>query len=228
MTARFFDRVQQIARAEPVTIALLVGANVVPLIGVMFFDWDVFSVLFLYWLENGIVGVLNVPRILLASRNPRGNEGGAGGALVRAISFPIHYGVFWLVHGLFVFAIAGDRYLVATNANVPRAVLLALSEPGLLLAALALVVSHAANLWLNYIGRLEYLNTTPKVEQMRPYPRLIVLHLTIVLGGFAIVIVGRPAALVALLVIGKTLLDLGIHFAERTRQRRAATVDAMA
>lgn len=45
---------------------LLLVANAIPLVGVAFFDWSLLTILVLYWLENGIVGFWNVPRIALA------------------------------------------------------------------------------------------------------------------------------------------------------------------
>ena len=47
------------------TAALLI-ANVIPLIGVLFFGWSLLTILVIYWLENGIVGLWNLPRIALA------------------------------------------------------------------------------------------------------------------------------------------------------------------
>src|SRR4051794_8906883 len=45
---------------------LLVVANLIPLVGVLFFGWSLWTILVLYWVENGIVGFWNIPRILLA------------------------------------------------------------------------------------------------------------------------------------------------------------------
>ena len=50
-----------------------------------------------------------------------------------------------------------------------------------------------------------------------PYGRLMVLHVTIILGGMPIAITGAPEAAVAILVILKTALDVGFHLAEHRR-----------
>ena len=47
-----------------------------------------------------------------------------------------------------------------------------------------------------------------------PYGRLVILHVTIILGGMAIALTGAPAAAVFVLVLLKTALDLGFHLAE--------------
>ena len=41
-------------------VAALIIANLVPLVGVLWFGWDVWGILIIYWLENGIVGLFNV------------------------------------------------------------------------------------------------------------------------------------------------------------------------
>jgi Family of unknown function (DUF6498) len=50
------------------SIAALLIANSIPLGGVAFFGWNLATILVIYWLENGIVGFWNVPRMALAGR----------------------------------------------------------------------------------------------------------------------------------------------------------------
>ena len=45
----------------------LVLANLVPLAGVLLWQWSISSILILYWFENVVIGVINVLRMLLAS-----------------------------------------------------------------------------------------------------------------------------------------------------------------
>src|SRR5207247_7425498 len=64
---RAFDLYRRTATSRS-AIALLV-ANAIPLIGVLFFGWSLLTILVLFWIENGIVGFWNVPRILLARQS---------------------------------------------------------------------------------------------------------------------------------------------------------------
>jgi uncharacterized membrane protein AbrB (regulator of aidB expression) len=48
----------------------------------------------------------------------------------------------------------------------------------------------------------------------RPYGRVMVLHVVILLGGFLVQLLGSPAPALALLVLLKTGLDLGAHLRE--------------
>jgi hypothetical protein len=80
------------------SLAVLLVANAIPLLGVLFFGWSLITVLVLYWLENGIVGLWNIPRIALA----RGDDPLASPTLGQVSLwmlipfFVIHYGLFWV------------------------------------------------------------------------------------------------------------------------------------
>ena len=50
-----------------------------------------------------------------------------------------------------------------------------------------------------------------------PYGRLVVLHVTIIFGAIAISMTGAPVAAIVILVVLKTLLDLGLHLREHRR-----------
>lgn len=240
-------------------IALLI-ANAIPLVGVLFFDWSLWTILVVYWLENGIVGFWNVPRILLAGGPliteaalvPRANGARDGLTLVVRMAraglseagraglagfFLIHYGVFWVVHGVFVLSlpevVAGFRSSAAEpGAPLPGAspgapgdtTVGGLGEilwPYVVLAAVALFISHGASFFLNYVGRGEYRRTSPTYQMMAPYPRLIVLHLTILIGGVAIATVGAPIAALVIMIVLKTFFDLSLHLLGHFRRSRS-------
>jgi hypothetical protein len=210
-----------------VALAVLVIANLVPLAGVLFFGWDVATILIVYWLENGIVGLFNIPRILFAAGStPVGADSSAtaAGNAVLAVFFAIHYGIFWIGHGVFVVVLTGG---IQTATALPSPLPTVAAEPVLLLAAVALLLGHAADLFLDYFGRGEYRTTTAGRQMMEPYPRMVVLHLTIVLvlGGVAVAGFGQPHVLVALLVIGKIVLDLSLFLwrLQTVRARQAQT-----
>lgn len=206
---------RRVAGSSPVAVGALVLANLVPLAGVLFFGWDVMTILVLYWLENGIVGLFNVARMAIA-RGPAGQPAGraavAGAAKVALIPFfLVHYGIFWVVHGVFVVslpAIAGAAAADATGVYV-------------VLGAAALLASHGVSFSANYIGRGEYRAATIDGLFIAPYGRVVVLHLTVLLGGFAALGAGWPPALVALLVVFKTGVDLLFHLREHALARPA-------
>jgi uncharacterized protein DUF6498 len=215
--AGWLARVRVITGSTTISVVLLVLANLLPLAGVVLLHWDVATILVAYWLENGIVGILNLPKMALAAR--------AGGATpmsqlpTRALFFSFHYGIFWLVHGVFVLVLTGTVAAGVLHSNG-----FALAEPAILLVAAGLLASHLVSFMLNYVGRREYERTSLTAQQLQPYGRVLVLHMTVLLGGFGVLALGQPVALIVLLVVFKTIVDLVFHSWEHRRVAPAITV----
>lgn len=217
--------------------AVLVAVNIVPLVGVAFWGWSLMLILVLYWIESGIVGLINVFKIARA----RGHSSlGVGGSRVTArmsgiaagmargaiIGFFIfHYGMFWVVHGVFVFLLplfAGVSTLEPGASASGAMDFGPLPLEGVALSALGLAVSHGISFFVNYIGRGEYLHVSPEQQMMSVYGRVFVLHITILGGAFVVGFFGTPFAALVLLVALKTMIDLFFHL----REHRGAEVVA--
>ncbi len=193
---------------------LLVLANFVPLFGAMFWGWSVFEIVMLYWMENLIIGGFSFLRILTV-RPPDSIRGQFFRNLPTGIFFAVHYGGFCLVHGVFVLSLLGGEGKSDPEAT-PDA------HSGFLWALLALVVSHGFSFVRNYLLSGAYRETLAHIQMFAPYPRIVVLHLVIIFGAFAIQKFGSPLWMLALLVVGKTVLDLGMHlWAARWRRQQA-------
>lgn len=221
----------------------LVAVNLLPLIGVIFWGWSLLLILVLYWVESGIIGVLNVFKIGTAQGTPDPAAAAAVlevldpaqasaarrslvqvGGLVSSITrialvpfFIFHYGLFWAVHGVFVFVM--PSFASVPGGSVPPSSFGALDIGTLLTAAAGLAASHVISFFTNWIGRREYLGVTPQAQMMSVYGRVVVLHVTI-LGGAALVgLLGTPLAALILLVALKTVLDLFFHVREHARRQ---------
>ena len=57
------------------SIAVLVAANLLPLAGVLLWDWDVFFLLLLFWCENVIIGVFGISRLIVARDSENAVDG---------------------------------------------------------------------------------------------------------------------------------------------------------
>ncbi|KAB1192500.1 hypothetical protein GJR96_03230 [Haloferax sp. MBLA0076] len=221
--------------SSPFALAALVAANAVPLVGVVWFDWSLKALLVAYWLESGVVGLLNVPKILAAS-----GSGDGGATITASINgqqvdlsppeeprdefhvyasnvpiagfFAMHYGIFWVVHGVFVWTF--DAFAVGDVGGVP------LLPVGI--AAGATLLSHGGSFVVNFVGREEYRTISPGKQMSEPYRRVIVLHLTIILGAFLVASSGAPAAALVVMVVVKTVLDVAAHLREHARATQRA------
>jgi hypothetical protein len=249
------DRAVRLAMATSSTtsLILLVAFNLIPLVGVLFWGWNVATLLVLYWVENGIVGILNVPKMLLASgpdepatrvlevRGVGPVTVARGGMIAKATLVPfflIHYGIFWLVHGVFVFTLpqlvgAGapafqpDVFGPGFDPEMVDGVLVQTRSVGPDLSAVAwgaigLAISHTASFLINFVGRGEYRKISAARQMFAPYGRLVILHLTILFGAFLSLTIGSPVGAIVVLVLVKTAVDLAFHVREHGAIERSA------
>jgi hypothetical protein len=230
-------------------VASLVFANLVPLFGVLFFGWDLWTIIALYWAENGIIGLYNVAKILKAEGTSPAVAGlggvsrsasqqrtlGAMGRVATALFFLVHYGLFWFVHGIFVLValplFAGPRgdvgvsrleFDLAFGVAGPDLIGVRANLDLVLLGAVALAISHGVAFVFDFLGRKEYLRVSPQVQAGAPYARLVVLHMTIILGAFLSAALGAPLGALLVLVGLKTALDLALHLREHRSLTRGA------
>lgn len=208
----------------------LVLVNLVPLAGVLFWAWDVGALLVLYWSENVILGACTIVKMLAA---------GPIRGLFTAAFFLIHYGGFCAVHGVFVLALGTDTepalfeeepwplFLVFVQllVSVIRQVL-AMAPPEWILAFAALGISHGVSLLLNHFANGEFRGRAPGDYMGAPYGRIFVLHVALIAGGWAVLALGSPLALLVLLVALKLGLDVVLHRREH-RRATAAAADAV-
>lgn len=188
----------------------LIVANLLPLYGVLVYDWPILALIVLFWLENIVIGVLNVLRILLA--NP-GNPSLWSAKLPLAAFFCVHYGFFAAGHGVFVFALFGGapyRALVDGLWTVDAA-RQAIREFSLWVPLAALAASHLFSFVWNYLVRGEYRHASPQALMMLPYGRVVVLHVTLIFGGILVQALGSPLWALLLLMVLKTGTDLRAH-----------------
>jgi Family of unknown function (DUF6498) len=215
---------------SPITLLGVIGVNLIPLVGVLFLGWDLLSLLVLYWIESGIIGLFNVLKIRRIEQAQRSGQSQVSEPPTRkrALSagtpvapfFVLHYGLFWVVHGIFVLLI--PTFAAEGGDLLPGLDYAGFSLPGVLLAAVGLGARHAASYWYEFLGRREYLRRSADAQMMAPYARLMVLHFTILFGGFVVAILGSPVGLLALMVLVKILAEL---LFQQLEARRAAPDD---
>lgn len=217
-------------RPLPRSAWLLVAANLVPLAGVLLLGWDLGTIMVLFWAENIVIGFYAILRVALVAR---------WSALFLVPFFAVHYGIFTAGHGLFVFTVfaADTPFAELARAVVPGVVALLASHGWSFVAnflrggemrrmrdALALVKlrKSAPGTWTTELVQAEveehsrgFLDASQLMTA--PYRRILVMHLTIIGGGFLLLLLRSPVWALALLVVLKTVMDLRAHVKERER-----------
>jgi hypothetical protein len=229
----------------------LIAANSLPLIGVLLFGWDTFTIVFLYWAENVIIGAINVLKMLTCApaadllvrgdvdphdklniarmQLSRGDSikllrwGNQASKLFFIPFFVVHYGLFCFVHGAIIFELFGRESGFDPFGGVDNFTRV-LTEQHLWLCLAALAASHLVSFFTNYIGRGEYRRTAIPILMFGPYPRIIILHIAVLIGAFIAFALGSNFFVLLLLIIGKTILDLVLHLAERSRQSHSNAI----
>ena len=149
--------------ALSVSTAALVLANLLPLAGALAGIWDTYDVIGAWTLVRmGAVGVLRRE---------------AGWVVLMAF-FVVHYGMFTFVHGTFVVGMFGPP----GERELEEAVFLLLLEPaGLLWPLLGLAASHGVSFLVNFLSGGEW-RAAGAGLMLAPYPRVVVLHLVLIVG----------------------------------------------
>ena len=198
-----------------VSAVSLVVANLLPVWAVIEGTLSLGDVFLVYWYENLVIWACTVVKLRTVEDGRTHSMATMNGALMPpkfdATFFALHYGIFTAVHGVFTIII-----VVLTGVSG--------SWWALALTMAAITASHLVSLAVNWFGNDERLHTRAGVVMFVPYPRMIVLHIGVILGfmfaldGTAVFGNGSydpEVAGVAILCGLKTIADLGLHLAER-------------
>jgi hypothetical protein len=185
------------------SVVILIAANLAPLYGVLFWGWQVFPLLFLYWFENVIIGMFNILKMLMWK-----SDNHKSAKIAAASFFCIHYGLFTLGHGIFIFVAFGGLDEVQQ-----------LWSTGIGWAVLDLFLSHSISFAFNYLKGGEYKRTNLNKLMQEPYGRVVILHLTIIGGGFLMTVLESPLAGLIMLVLIKIVIDFRAHVSQHFRNK---------
>jgi hypothetical protein len=205
------------------SIQALTVANLIPLFGVVFLGWDAAAIVLLYWIENLIIGFSNILKMILVKVESPGKQ---FQKLFMIPFFCVHFGGFCAVHGVFLltfFKIGSDPFASGPGQAWPGpliflqllySVVMQLWQsrpPGLEWPVLGLAVSHGISFVKNFLFGPEYLSLKLNDIMMRPYKRIVLMHVAIIAGGMLIMMLGSPVALLCVLVFLKIVMDIWLH-----------------
>jgi len=201
------------AEFKRISVIAIIITNLIPIYGVLFMGWQVFPVIFLYWIENVIIGISNVLKMLLSS------PGSPGQWVAKFFMIPffcVHYGMFTLVHGIFILVFFGGYMKSGSPMPGISDLLNLIGSLQIGGAVLALMLSHTVSFITNYIGNGEYKQASLSDLMAQPYGRVIILHLTIMIGGFLMMALGSPVVGLVFLIVLKTFIDIKTHLKQHT------------
>ena len=181
---------------SPSTLALVI-ANLIPLLGVLLYDWNIGEIMLLFWAESAIVGFFNLLKMWWVGR---------WAVLFMGPFFVGHFGGFMVGHLLFIYAL----FLSGADTDVSTAQVMA-DFVRLWPALLGLFLSHAYSYHVNFVGRREYVGRDMSKQMTEPYARIIVMHVTLIMGAFLVTLFNSRLAALALLILLKIGVDIRSH-----------------
>lgn len=181
---------------------MLIVANLIPLFGVWLAGWEIGQIMLLFWAESAIIGYYNLCKMWKIGR---------WSLLFYGPFFVGHYGAFMAVHLLFIYAFFGVE--IADDADVSRVQVLN-DLQGLWPALLGLLISHGISYYTNFVKTNKNMSRSMTSQMQEPYKRVIIMHMTIIFGGFIALSMGTNIAALMLLLLLKIVADLRGHLAQ--------------
>ncbi len=209
---RFYHPSEESHSKDYSGIGILIS-NIIVIVFAMIENWDLQSMMFIYWAQSVIIGVFHFFRIICLKKfctegftsNGRPVPANSKGKWSTAIFFAVHYGFFHIGYVIFVLAM-GDSH---DDAPAPPDDESKWEGLWMLLSVAGFVIGHGYSFYRNVKADL---SNRPNLGTMMflPYARIIPMHLTIFAGN--IFDSNRIAVLIFSLL--KTGADYLMHIVE--------------
>lgn len=192
-----------------IDLALAFAAATMVVYGVLLLGWSVFVVIALFWLENVVIGIFNVARMLVSGA--RLGAVGLIAALALTAFFTVHYGMFTAVHGVFVVMLFGQPELGGSFSGVfgplARMVDYLLADRDAWFVAVGITLLQAAAFVRWMTASRANVAALPAL-MFAPYGRIVILHVTVIASGFLVEMLKMPVLGALLLVALKLVFDI--------------------
>ena len=204
-----------IKRTLTVADYFLIAANLLPVAGVLFWNWDPGEIFIIYCLETVIIGIFNLIKMAIAGayqkQNLWYNQGKAipMPAIFFMLFFIVHYGLFVAVqtgiftqvsgigrsNGFFDFFLHWPKY-ITENSSV---------------LLLSFFISYGVKLVTEFILPRQYKTVPLMVLMFQPYMRIFIQQVTVLLGS---IFLGFGAGIIFIIIfcLVKTWLEIIINY----------------
>ncbi len=178
------------------SVYFIIAANLLPFAMVVGGEWGMREILPLYWFESAIIVSLFILKIFFLQGMT------LAGKLLMAVRLTGHIVLFMFLHGFFLYKLLDGSIHGKTNEFDLVSLLMNVKW-----GILALFASHGVSFVLNY----------KRKDEILPFSRTLVMHLTIILGIGASLVFKTPGALVAVFVALKIFAEVMLHLKERAK-----------
>ncbi len=224
----------------PITIVLI--SNLIPLLGVVFWGWDTFVLLMLYWMETLIIAFWTLLRILIGADFSRSFVGEVISRLFMFVFFLIHSGGFLLGHLIFLWTFFGKEWsheiqVTSSLSNLPieafwqkmviaNGLLIPLAVSFVGRGIAFLIDMSKLSLWKRLVDQDSFDGKQAGALVGGLYTRIIIMHL-VILGGAALAQKFGALAPLLLLIAAKTVVDLWLFIKLDLKGRGTTSIDTV-
>ena len=168
----------------------LIIANLIPVIGVLFFNWSAKEVFLVYCLETIIIGLFTLLKLLITGLLVRPKDVWQNqGAVSRQpfwffmLFFILHYGLFVAVQMGIFFSVSGigDQHGITFLNFFSKWPSLLTNEAYIMLGFF--IVSYGFRLTTDFILTGEYKTASLGYLMFQPYGRILIQQVTVILGS---------------------------------------------
>lgn len=195
---------------------LLMAVNIIPLIGVWFYNWDARQVFLVYCMETVIIGLINVIKmacitLFVRSSDVWENNGGSSmqSGWLFIFFFIFHYGFFVFIQTQLFFGVSGmlpDGSLLMKYSKIPAL----LGHDGKLLL-LIFIAYYSMQMVFGFFASGDYKNISMGRLMFEPYMRIFVQQIVVILGSIFINF-GAGKIFIVIFVAAKIFFELYINF----------------
>ena len=202
------------------SVIFLIAVNLLPLVGVLCFDWDAIMLVMFYCIETFIIGLFNAAKMILSkvdipqkhlSENKTSNgqftdiQGNPGCIKMFLVPFFLfHYNIFVISQTVAIYFISTEFF--ETEINIQNFLTF-----DFIVTVLLIIFSHAYSFYKNYIGKEEYKTQSVPSLMYSPYKRVIIQQITVIAGVFLIILFQGTIGFLILLIGLKLIVDIRAH-----------------
>ncbi|MEM8634259.1 MAG: DUF6498-containing protein [Pseudomonadota bacterium] len=194
------ERIQKTVE-DPLAVGGLL-INLIPIFAVLFLGWGAAPLVFLYWLENIVMGFVTLARMTASTMKQ--HPIGLIGMLFYGPFFTVHYGLFCIAHGWILAGLAGGESAKATmDFEAPEAIFeVALASGAYMPLFLAVIAGWQTAVYvIDFLWKGQFRNTSLEKEMVAPYGNIVVLHIAIIFGAWAVLAFGENLVGVLALIL---------------------------
>lgn len=201
---------------KPLSYFFILAINIVPVFGVLFYDWQPFQAFWVFWLETLIMAVFNMVRIVFSQNQLEGN-----GGLPRQYNIGKGFKYFMIRLFIFffysIFIIGFIGFVANTHGNKKELLATLLFQNRVFnLSLLISIFSQGYYLVFYFFRNRVYLTANPEQYAALFDGRQLVIHVAVVVGAVGSIYLNKNTSfgsyantfIISLLCICKCIVEL--------------------